>query len=427
MKETFLHYVWQHQYFDKSNLRTTAGEAINIISTGNTNTNAGPDFQNAKVKIETIDWHGHVEIHVKSSEWEKHGHTTDAAYHNVILHVVWEDDSPITYPTGKKIATLELKGRVAETLLLKSELLLDNPETIACTAMLPNVSTMTKLSMVERAMVDRLEQKAAAISEMLHANSNDWEETAYQWLAKNMGFKINSEAFLALARVLPCKILKKYRDNELQLEALVFGMAGMLNRDYDDTYYHSLSSEFQFLAQKHQLQGRIMNESQWKFLRLRPANFPTIRLAQFVQIIKQQDHLFDFITNFEDQKQIVKKLKLDQSSYWQQHYRFGVPASKKIAGMGQSSIENIIINTSAPLLAAYSQLHQSQDHLDKALHLLTQVKAEKNHIIEAWTNAGEKMTTGFDSQGYLSLYQTYCKPRKCLQCGIGFSIMGRTK
>ena len=199
MKESFLHYIWQHQYFGKSDLRTTAGEAINIITTGNANTNAGPDFQNAKVKIETIDWHGHVEIHVKSSEWEKHGHTTDAAYQNVILHVVWEDDRPITYPTGKKIATLELKGRIDEMLLLKSELLLENPEAIACSAMLPNVNTMTKLSMVERAMVDRLEQKAALISEILKANDNDWEETTYQWLAKNMGFKINSEAFLDLS------------------------------------------------------------------------------------------------------------------------------------------------------------------------------------------------------------------------------------
>lgn len=422
MREQFLHFIWQYQYFEKEALTTTNGEQINIIQPGFGNTDAGPDFKNARIIIDGLEWNGHVEIHVNASEWIKHGHESDPGYKNVILHVVWKNDQTILYPDGNPIPTLELQNRISADLYQRSFQLLENKDTIPCTPHFHSVSELTRLVMLERAMLDRLEQKATEVNMVLEANGGDWEETTYQWLAKNMGFKVNSDPFFSLAQRIPAKIIGKHRSQLLQIEALLFGMAGLLDHPSNDTYEQSLKKEFEFLAHKYDLAAKKMNAVEWRFLRLRPANFPTLRIAQFAALLHKQGQLFSFFTSFDDPKAFIQNFEVAPSDYWQSHYRFGTKAKRSIAPMGKSSVENILINTVAPILAAYGKLNDNSERVEKALALLANLPPEKNHIIDRWKSLGASFSSAFDSQGYLSLYKHYCQPRKCLQCGIGVSL-----
>jgi hypothetical protein len=423
MKEALLHYVWQYQYFNKEGLSTTTGESVQVLHTGFYNTDAGPDFSESIIRIGTIEWAGHIEIHVKASEWLQHGHQHNPAYNGVILHVVWEEDSSITLPNGSALPTLELKQRVPADLLQKWETFLSNPYTIPCQPLFGYVSDIKKLSMLDRSLLHRLERKAEVVKKLYKATGNDWEETAYRLLAQNMGFKINSEAFLRLAEAMPLKLIRKHVDQPLQVEAFLFGQAGFLEMDTDEEYLQGLQREWSFLKKKYKLHDTGLSRHDWKYLRLRPANFPTVRLAQMAALLQQNPHIFSLFLNTESPAQLNKALQVEPSLYWQQHYDVGKTSKRQISGLGPDSLENILINTVTPLLVAYSHEKDQSVYLDRAIALLENLPAEDNKITRFWKELQLKLSHAADAQGSIELYNEFCMPRRCLQCTIGAAIL----
>lgn len=418
MNEAFLHYVWQFQYFQKKSLVTTDGEELHVFQTGSYNTHAGPDFLNARIKIGTLEWNGHVELHLRSSDWLIHQHQHDALYDNVVLHVVWNHDHAIVRSDGSEIPTIELKNRVDPELIKRYRKLVESGFPIPCRNSLQEVPAITRLAAMEQALVQRLESKAWWIRELLQANKGDWEETAYQVLAKNFGFKVNSDPFLKLAQATPYKIIRKHTDNLLQVEALLFGQAGMLGVNSNEAYVRSLYQEYQFLSHKYSFESPAVTLPEWRFLRLRPANFPTLRLAQFAAILHQQPGIFSKLIETKDAHQIKKWLHSKTSPYWQEHYRFG-KKSKSVSEIGEASVTNVMINSVAPLLVAYGKALDNEWYIEQALTLLQNVSAEENKITRAWKELGIECSSAFDSQALIELFNNSCTKRNCLHCSIG--------
>jgi hypothetical protein len=423
MSEAFLHYLWQFQYFNKNELQTTSGEPIQIFSPGMRNSHAGPDFSNARMKIGNMEWVGSAEIHIQASGWMEHKHDRDQAYENVVLHVVWKNDQAIKRSDGSLLPTLELRDRVNEQLFLDYQRLINSPETIPCSPFLHQINEVTKLAMMERAVLNRLESKSKRVFDILHKNHNNWQETCYQLLARNFGFKINADPFQQLAQLLPYKILRKHGDKLLQVESLLFGQAGFLEEDSDDAYYQLLKREYNLLRQKYSLSDRRLNKAQWKFLRLRPANFPSIRLAEFAALLYYRPSLFSNLLEAESFSELVSLFSVQQSEYWLTHYTFFKEAKDKVSFFGESSVSNIIINTVVPLLVAYGKSKDDQQYVDRAIAILQQVPGESNAIIAQWRNWGMKSKCAFDSQALIELQNNYCEKRRCLDCTIGTSLI----
>jgi hypothetical protein len=421
MNESFLHYIWQLQYFEKTDLHTVEAEPLTVLKTGTLNSNAGPDFFNAKIKIGELEWVGNVEIHIKSSDWFAHHHEKDSAYDNVILHVVWENDKPV-FRNGVAVPTLELKKRVNQSLLSEYRKLVNSPTSIACEKSFADADDLIKLSMLDRALMQRLETKANGLTDLLSFNNNDWEETAYQLLSKNFGFKVNADPFFQLSKSLPYKSIQK-QSSLLQVEALLFGQAGMLETKTKDEYISLLFREYHFLEQKYSLNNSKLNPSQWRFLRLRPANFPTIRLAQFAAVLFRSKNIFSQIISIDSYSSIKKIFLQQQSDYWKTHYRFGKKAKGEVPELGEASIQNIVINTVVPLLVAYGKYKDEQSYIDRAVELLQQLPAEENKITREWSTIGVKVKNAFDSQALIELRNNFCQKRQCLDCSIGISIL----
>lgn len=422
MQESFLHYIWRYQYFDKRDLITTDGQPIDILYPGHYNTDAGPDFKEAKVKIGNLEWLGSVEIHLKSSDWNAHKHQNDLAYNNTILHVVWESDGDIQREDNSILPTLQLKDRVDPALLNKYNKLINHPATyISCENQWRNVANITKLSMLDKMAMERLDEKSAVVLSLLENNKGDWEEAAYQLLLKNFGFKINSEPFLTLAKSIPFKIIKKHAQDLNQIEALLFGMAGFLDEP-DDERSLKLAKEFVYLKQKYHLDQKL-HKFQWKYLRLRPANFPTVRIAQIASILYQQPSVFELLVKTDDLKKLSSWLKSKPSPYWEEHHSFGKQSKSKYKGLGTSSVESLLINTAVALKVAYGKQIDNQDFIDKAVELLEQLKPEKNNITEKWKAVGLDIKSAFDSQASIQLHNNYCKKKRCLNCNIGTSLI----
>jgi hypothetical protein len=423
MEEAFLHFIWKFQAFNKTNLSTTAGEELNIIKQGVFNTDAGPDFLNAKVIIDGIEWFGHIEIHSKASDWYKHHHGKNPAYDNVILHVVFENDQPVNRKDNTWIPTLDLSQRLDFDLYGNYRSLVSSISPVPCSYKLPNVSDQVKISTLDKALIQRLESKGRLVIDLLKENNGDWDETAYQLLAKNFGFKINSEAFLDLSKAIPYKYLKKHSDQLLQVEAMLFGVGGFLKLNDSDEYSDILKREYSFLRHKYQLEDRELNLSKWKFLRLRPANFPTIRIAQFAAAIASVKNLFSCLLEIKNFKEAEKLFSAKLSAYWQTHYNFNKKDAFTNDGIGDSSIENLIINTVCPILAAYRMETDGSKYLEQALALLENIRAENNRIVKLYNGNAFKIKTAFDSQAVIELHNNFCMPRKCLDCSIGTSII----
>jgi hypothetical protein len=423
--EAFLHYIWQFQYFDKKDLVTTEGESIAIIKTGFYNTHAGPDFSQAKIKIGSLEWIGNVEIHINASEWQQHKHHHDKAYDNVVLHVVWKDDKAIKRSDGSQVPTLELKNRIEDSLLLNYKNLVNQPASIPCAHALSEVKSLIRISTLDKALAQRLENKAQIILKALHENNNDWEETFYQLLGKNFGFKVNSEAFHALTKAVPFRSLLKHNDKLLQLEAMLFGTAGLLEK-VKDNYAQSLQREYGLLQSKFNLAKKQLNESQWRFLRLRPANFPTLRIAQFATLLSVRKNIFSTILATESIPELKQLFDVTQSEYWQAHYRFDKKSKKPVPGLGDAAIENIIINSIVPTLAAYSIYKDESIWMDRAVDFLSKISPEKNSIISEWKALGWSVTSAFDSQALIELRNNFCNKRLCLQCTIGHTLIQKT-
>lgn len=423
MKEDFLQFVWQYQYFDAHDLLTTEGEAVQILDKGRWNLDSGADFQYAKIALDGVTWIGTIEIHLRASDWHKHAHAKNLAYENVVLHVVWEADSPVVRPDGTTLPTVELKKRVFGKALQQYNNLLTSPHTIPCSSQWANVKPLTQVQLLDKALLRRLERKAKVVGEMLKDNAGDWEETAYQLLAKHWGMKTNQEPFARLAQRLPLKLIAKHRDNALQLEALLFGQAGILQSiSSPDDYTFELQREYHFLAQKYQLQGKNLSAVEWQFGKLRPANAPSLRLAQFAVFMQQIPHLFSYFlhTSIEE---MLKKPLLETSDYWHTHFSLSKPTTSKIPQLGETAWHNLLINVGATILASYAQHTQNEDYMEKAIELLQRLPAEKNAVLEVWQGLGLKVKTAFDSQALIEQYNELCSHKKCLQCTVGASLL----
>jgi hypothetical protein len=423
MSEAFLHYLWQFQYFDKHELKTTAGELIQIFDPGFRNSDAGPDFSNARIKIADVEWIGSAEIHIQASGWMEHKHDSDPSYENVVLHVVWKNDRAIRRSDGSLLPTLELMNRVDDRFFLDYQRLVNSPEPIPCAHAICSVKEITKLSMMEKVLMSRLESKSAAIVSVLNKNHQDWVETCYQFLARSFGFKVNAEPFQQLAQLLPYKVLRKHSDKLLHIEALLFGQAGFLEDDIEEDYYKMLKREYHILRQKYKLSDRRLNKAQWKFLRLRPANFPTIRLAQFAALLFNQPSLFSVMLETEAYTDLASLFSVRQSRYWTSHYSFRKKAKEPVSYIGESSISTIIINTVVPLLVSYGKSKDEQQYVDRAIAILQQAPGEMNSVTSHWKTLGIKCKTAFDSQALLELRNSYCLKRRCLDCNIGVSLI----
>ncbi|OJW72804.1 MAG: hypothetical protein BGO68_00565 [Candidatus Amoebophilus sp. 36-38] len=428
MQEDWLHFIWKLQYFDKKDLITAQGDKLTILSPGIRNKDAGPDFLHASIMLGDITWYGHIELHVKASAWQTHQHHLDIAYENVILHVVWYNDQSIQRKDHTPLPTLVLQGKVAPTFLEKCEQLIQQQINIPCGSQLYQVPTIVKNSMLDKVLFQRLSNKNALVYRLLNNNQGDWEETAYQLLAHNFGFKINSPAMLELSIAVPLKIIRKLRQERIQIEALLLGQAGLLtttSKDIPDAYMTILIQEYSYLSHKYQFNKYTINKSNWKFFRLRPANFPTIRIAQLVQILYQQPHLFNWLVHTPVEV-LRSQLAVTQSTYWQHYYTFGKPSKSKIPGLGISSIENILINTVVPLLVAYGKSHDQSTYIDKALALLQTLPPEYNNITHEWEKLGIKAQNAFDSQALIELFNCFCIQKRCLSCNIGTTLLQRS-
>ena len=424
MKENFLHYAWKTKSFRYQHLKTTSGEEIEIRNSGIYHHDGGPDFQNAKIKIGDTIWAGHVEIHVNSSDWNHHKHSSDAAYDNVILHVVYNSDVTITRSNGEMIYCLELKDRLDPALLEKYELLLLSANEIPCENQLRFVDSFTIAHWKERLLIERLERKTRSLDELLKQNTNNWEETFYQSLAQSFGNKINANAFLLTAQSLPVKILTKHKNNVKQLESLLFGMAGLLDRKFRDDYPHELKKEFRFLAKKYKL--KPIGKGQWKLLRLRPANFPYLRIAQFASLIEKSSHLFSRILDCNKIQDVIKLFQAEVSEYWLTHYVFDKESLRKEKPVGESFITLILINTVIPFLFLYGKLRSEEYHSGKALAWMQSLPAEQNFITSYWTSLGIPNAHASDSQALIQLRKNYCNEKRCLDCAIGNKILQRS-
>lgn len=429
MQEDFLHYVWQHQYFDKTDLRTTDGKPISVLRPGFRNSDAGPDFLNARLQLGEVEWNGAVEIHLKASDWHRHQHQTDLKYDQVVLHVVYQADQVVCRTNGSEVPTLELASRLATGLLHTYNELLLRPapaEMLPCAPLLPAVPAITRTSMVERALLERVEQKAAAVAE-LHHNllASDWEATAYHALAAAFGFQKNSEPLARLARALPLAVLRRHRHDLRQLEALLFGQAGFLadaqSKPATDDYLVGLQTEFAFLQHKYSLHGTALSAHEWNFLRLRPANFPTVRLAQLAAVLHARPALFDALLTAADVPTLLRFLQAPASEYWRSHFRPGAPG--KVPGLGKGSAYLLITNVVVPLRVAYARHIGQPEMVENAVALLSQLPAEHNHITDYYAAHGFSHRTTADSQGLLALNRGYCVPRRCVHCAIGSRIL----
>lgn len=421
--EDFLHYVWKFRLFERVGLQTTDGEELEIFSAGMHNSDSGPDFQNARLRIGETVWAGNVEVHISSSDWQKHGHTTDDSYSNVILHVVYKDDKPLVLPNGRHVPTLELHSRIPDDLYNRyHNLVFGNQTIIPCEASIGSVDGLTMQNWLTRVLVERLEKRSAAVIDALNLNRGDWEETFYQFLAANFGFKTNAVPFELLAKSLPQITLAKHKNNPLQIEALIFGQAGFLGGDVKDEYPLKLKSEYEFLQKKYKLTP--IENHLWKFMRLRPQNFPTIRLAQFAALVVHSNHLFSKVLEIKDMKALRNLFsEIKVNPYWEDHYRFDAESTSSSKNMGQASIDILLLNTLALFLFSYGKHNQIQHYINRCLKLLEHLPNENNKIITDFVNLGVKITTAFESQALLELKNNYCNYKKCLHCGVGNKIL----
>lgn len=426
MQESFLHFIWQFQYFDKKDLLTSEGEPVNIVQPGLFNTDSGPDFSDSKIMVKEIMWHGHTEIHLKSSDWNIHHHQQDPAYNKVILHVVWDNDKPAYRSDGTAIPTIELKNRVNDALIARYNGLINYPAVVPCSNQLHGVAPIIKYSMLDKALMQRIERKSRVAKKLYVMNSNDWEKTAYHLLAQNFGFKVNNQAFFKLSEAVPLKIMKKQSRLE-QLEALFFGQAGFLAEESKDEYHKLLKAEFNFLCRKYALSTKRLEKHEWRYLRLRPANFPAVRIAQFTALLHNLPYIFSYIKEEKDYQKLFNILQVNSSPYWHTHYDFAKESARKITSMGKSSIENIIINTVIPLLVTYGQVNDEQSYIERALDFMQNLPAENNKITRMWKDFGFTIKNGFDSQAVIEINNNFCSLRKCLECNIGTSLLKQAR
>lgn len=416
MTERLLQYIWQFQYFNNTALTTVDGEPLQINYPGYLNTNQGPDFLEAKIKVGQTSWAGNIELHILSTDWTVHKHSTDNNYNNIILHVVWQDDADLELP----FPVLELQNTVSKLLLSRYHEMMNANIFIPCEKSIHQVELLTWKSWKDRLLVERLQNKAAIIFSHLALNKNHWEETFWWLLANNFGIKVNSDAFEQIARSLPLNILAKHKNQIHQLEALLFGQAALLDKNFIEDYPAMLKKEYTFYKAKYKLQQIT---TPLFFLRMRPANFPSIRLAQLAMLIHQSVNLFSIIKDSKTLKEIKELLNVTANDYWHYHYVFDEATSFKQKHLGAQMINNILINTIIPIVFAFGLYHKEEVYKSKALLWLEQVAAEKNNITNAFADLDIENKNAFDSQALIQLKNEYCNKKRCLECAIGNRLL----
>jgi hypothetical protein len=413
--ERLLQYIWQFQYFNKSELKTVQGENLEILFPGKINTNQGPDFSDARIKIDDTILAGSLELHLRTSEWTAHGHDEDPNYRNVVLHVVFENDV-----AHSNLPILELQPRISKVLLDKYAALMSSPAFIPCANSVQQVKPITWHSWKERLLAERLTRKSSVVLGFLKECNNHWEQCFWWLLARNFGMKVNNDAFEAVARSVPLNILAKHKSQIHQLEALLFGQAGLLDGTFQEEYPRLLQREYTFLRKKYALNPI---HTPIHYLRMRPGNFPTIRLAQLAALIQNSAHLFSRILDIEDPKELNTLLAVTANDYWHYHYRFDDSSSFRKKTLGANAIENIIINTVVPVLFTYGLHHKEEKLKSRAVVWLEELQPELNSLSEGFKALGLPNKSAFDSQAYIELKTHYCDQRQCLQCAIGNAIL----
>ncbi|MFV0289656.1 MAG: DUF2851 family protein [Mangrovibacterium sp.] len=424
MKEEFLHFLWKHKLYDQQRLLTQSGKILRVISPGFQNQHAGPDFSDARLMIGDTVWVGNVEIHVRASDWKRHGHHQDQAYDSVVLHVVAESDLLVSTTEGENIETFCMSYSPILANNYRSLILSDN--VIACRAKIEQYPRIHINFWLSSLMIKRLEQKTELIKQELEKSTNNWNEVFYCFLAKSFGFKVNALPFELLAKALPLKILAKHRENLFQIEALVFGTSGLLySRDIEvDDYVEKLREEYDYLRQKYELKpiaGHL-----WKFARMRPLGFPTVRLAQFAMLIHQSYVLFSKIIEIDDLVEMRKLFAIQPSRYWETHYLFGRTTARHIKRLGRSSVNGLLINTIVPFMFVYGATFGNDKLKERAMRFLDELPAEQNTIIQEWSLAGIDATSAMQTQSLLHLREHFCKKKQCLHCAIGVGLVSKS-
>ncbi|MBZ4191769.1 DUF2851 family protein [Niabella beijingensis] len=420
MNEQLLQYIWQFQYFNARSLTTTEGTPVQVLYVGVLNRNQGPDFEQARIRIGTTLWAGSVELHLKTSDWKKHRHHADVNYRKVVLHVVYEDDHP--EPEG--LPVVELKTRISRNLLNRYEGLMNTRSFIPCEKMIATVPQLTLGMWKSRLVAERLIRKGAVVENYLETNHQHWEESFWWLLAKNFGLPVNADAFEAIAKSIPLNLLGRHKQRVQQLEALLLGQAGLLDNSFEDPYPVMLQREYRFLRKKYGLQPVNLPVH---FLRMRPGGFPTIRLAQLAMVIASSVHLFSKVIAEDTLENIRKWFRVEANDFWHYHYTLNEASGLRIKSIGPAMIDNIIINTIAPVLFAYGSIYGKHALKEKAIRWLEETRPEKNTITRSFEHFGLANRSAMDSQAFIELKTRYCDERKCLYCSIGNYLIKKEK
>jgi hypothetical protein len=417
MTERLLQFIWQFQYFNRSDLETTGGEKLMIVHPGQMNRHQGPDFLEARVRILDELWIGSVELHIDASGWNKHSHHTDSNYNNVILHVVWNNDD---HELAETIPTLVLADRVPGVLLNQYEVWMNSTSFIPCGQMIAGVNELVWMSWKQRMVLERLERKCLQVRVMLDKNNVHWDQTLWWMLAKNMGMQVNAEAFEELAESIPFAVLTKHRNQIHQVESILMGQAGLLEDDHTDKYAQMLKKEYAFYQTKYGLKKIHLPVH---FLRMRPAAFPTVRLAQLAMLLHMQDQLVSSILSLGEVKKLRSLFEVTANDYWHYHFVFDEASAFRPKSMGAGMVNSIMVNTVAPLLFAYGDYHQIDKYKEKAVAVLEDTDVEVNSTIREFIKLGIKNRDAFSSQALLELKSQYCDKKRCLDCAVGYSIL----
>ncbi|HEY2726595.1 MAG TPA: DUF2851 family protein [Parafilimonas sp.] len=420
MNERLLQFIWQFRYFNQTSLLTTDGKALQVIHPGNLNCNAGPDFFEAKIKINNTIWVGNIELHVYASGWKDHRHSSDKNYNNVILHVVWRNDATIFDNNNQPIAALELQSLVPKITLQRFEHLMQTADEIPCAFALPVLNEVGWLSWKERLMAERLTEKSTLILQWLEQCNNNWEEVFWISLCRSFGMKVNAEVFENIAKTVTVNLLAKHKNQVNQLEALLLGQAGLLDENFEDDYAVMLQKEYKFLSKKYAL--KPVNK-QPVFLRMRPSNFPTLRLAQLAMLAHQSSHLFSKIKSAKKLNEIFKWFDITANHFWNYHYTLKDETVYQPKTLGSSFIQHIIINTIVPVLFAYGINKNEDVWKEKALNFLMELLPEQNVITKQWKAHQVSNKNALESQALIHLKNNYCDKKKCLDCTVGVKLM----
>ena len=421
MKEDVLQYIWKTQSFNTSDISTTRGEQVSILAQGIQNTNAGPDFTNGRLLINGIEWIGDIEIHTTSSQWVTHKHHLDPAYNKVILHVVWEHNKEILRADGSEVPTIELQNLVQDIWLERYRMLASSLQDIPCQTFIKTVDRVYVTNAFSRVLLERLKRKSRAFLELFESAGNDWNKASYQFLIQNFGFKKNGDAFNRLSLLIEYEVCRKL-ESKLQTEAYLFGMAGLIPTGVQDDYSLKLKREFAYLSKKFDLAAEPMQHMEWRFMRMRPANFPTIRIAQLASFLFNNKSFFRKLIEL-PVAAAPNFFRVRPSEYWSSHYHFNRETSHKEAGLGKQSSIVLSTNVAAVLLMAYGLQLANDSFVDKSMAFLEQLPNENNAIINLWHSLDISITNAVESQAAIELFNNYCKKAGCLSCSIGNKIL----